>query len=634
MASRGASYIDVPSNRDTDAQQGKNYGDSSGRLWTMYLTEAEKEDENITENWKVEADRILMFTGLFSATVAAFIIESYKNLSPNSGDTTNALLTQISQQLVNISDGTLLTSVAAQSSQPFKPTASAVRVNVLWFLSLVISLNCALSATLMQQWARRYQELTQRQSTPHIDERVRAFIYDGLRKFGALARVVTPITTLLHISVFLFLAGLVEFLVPIYTTVAYTTLGCIGLFALPYATLTVLPNIYLNCPYGTPMSEITWRLSRVFVLGIFLTIRGIEGLFHRYLLTLWHRTHRQVAGPLGPIRWRETLDNQVMMGRRWLSDGLRKSVELSATGAPPTVDAYALEWTLTALHRNEEIEDFVASIPGFFDSRAVPDPTSAILPLMSGKPKHDSDPILGSRVYDLLNTCVPGTSPLQEELRRNRLRICLKTLWYFAREYNLSRNATPLPSYVRTTFANPEMTRRIQSEEDPAARLMGCSFSALVVKKLTQDIGSRTIRNSPLEVEAELLCLAAILGKTSAEVATLLSQPGAIGLANIVSLTSSETYTLVEERVPSEVLDIFLKTLDILFAGDLWGSPGAELPPDLVAVFDERSPLGQRLRAPDLRVDRLREILEGLSAARDEPEVTTLAMPEPEPGLG
>ncbi|KAI9447627.1 hypothetical protein H4582DRAFT_1802132, partial [Lactarius indigo] len=110
---------------------GENYGDSSGGLWTMYLTEAEKQDEKVYQGLKGDADGILVFTGLFSATVAAFIVESYKKLSPDSSDTTNALLTRISQQLVNISSGTPLASVAAQNSQPFEPTASAIRVNVL-----------------------------------------------------------------------------------------------------------------------------------------------------------------------------------------------------------------------------------------------------------------------------------------------------------------------------------------------------------------------------------------------------------------------------------------------------------------------------------------------------------------------
>jgi hypothetical protein len=42
---------------------GENYGDSSGRLWMMYLTEAEKEDKEITESWKGDTDGILVFVG-------------------------------------------------------------------------------------------------------------------------------------------------------------------------------------------------------------------------------------------------------------------------------------------------------------------------------------------------------------------------------------------------------------------------------------------------------------------------------------------------------------------------------------------------------------------------------------------
>ncbi|KAH9016055.1 hypothetical protein EDB84DRAFT_1239316, partial [Lactarius hengduanensis] len=211
-------------------------------LWSMYLTEAEKQDAEVLESWKGDTNGILVFTGLFSATVAAFIIESYKKLSPDSGDTTNALLVQILQHFVDSPHGKPLANIPAQSGQSFKPTASAVRVNVFWFLSLILSLSCALFATLMQQWARRYQELAQRRGVFHRRGRMRAYIFDGIHRFG-MARAVATMPTLLHISVFLFFAGLVEFLFPIYTTVAYATLGCIMVFALAYAILTVLPTI-------------------------------------------------------------------------------------------------------------------------------------------------------------------------------------------------------------------------------------------------------------------------------------------------------------------------------------------------------------------------------------------------------
>ncbi len=42
-------------------ETGDNYGDSSGKLWSMYLTEAEKEDKEITDAWKGEADSTLVF---------------------------------------------------------------------------------------------------------------------------------------------------------------------------------------------------------------------------------------------------------------------------------------------------------------------------------------------------------------------------------------------------------------------------------------------------------------------------------------------------------------------------------------------------------------------------------------------
>ncbi|KAN0137385.1 hypothetical protein V8E53_004830, partial [Lactarius tabidus] len=275
----------------------------------MYLTEAEKQDKDVIENWKGDTDGILVFTGLFSATVAAFIIESYQSLSPNPSDTTNALLVQITQQLFNISTGASLTVIATQSNQPFKPTASTVRVNVLWFASLVLSLTCALSATLMQQWARRYKELAQHHGAPHRRGRIRAYIFDGIRKFG-MARAVATMPLLLHISVFLFFAGLVEFLFPTDTTVSYSTFGLVMAFALAYGILTVSPNLYLNCPYATPLSGVTWRLSQFFVIVGLKAAIGIEALFHNPIFKLWSRLNRHVA-ELGVERWMKALQDKV-----------------------------------------------------------------------------------------------------------------------------------------------------------------------------------------------------------------------------------------------------------------------------------------------------------------------------------
>ncbi|KAN0137306.1 hypothetical protein V8E53_004751 [Lactarius tabidus] len=533
---------------NSEVQQDENLGDPSDGLWSLYLTEAEKQDKVVIESWKGDTEGIIVFTGLFSATVATFIIESLQNLSPDSGDTTNALLAQITQQLVNISSGAPLTSVVAQSGQSFKPTASAIRVNVLWFLSLILSLNCALSATLMQQWARRYQELAQRPGAFHRRGRMRAYIFDGISRFG-MARAVSTMPTLLHLSVFLFLTGLVEFLFPIHPIVAYATLGCIMAFALPYVVLTVLPNIYLNCPYGTPLSSMTWRISQFSAIVFLQTILGIRKSFSKS----WSFAMRQAPESPGLQKWRESLENQVKMRRQWFSQGIRRSVELSVYKADSTVVTNALVWTLAALDEDKEIEDFAARIPGFFNSRVVPDATSAALSLMSHQPA--IDPVFGSRLCDLLKTCTPEASVLDEKMRKNRLRVSLNCLWHFGRAYN--QVIQPLPAYFPNSLI-PEITRRVQTEEDSGVRMLGRCFESLMVNKLAADIDSR---NSPI-TDAELACLPAILGIKSRDV---VNQPGAVALANLIMfMFEGEDTSILLNKIPLDLLDVVQQTLGVL----------------------------------------------------------------------
>ena len=526
-----------------------------------------------------------MKTGLFSATVATFIIESYKNLSPNSGDKTVTLLGQISQQLAGVPLESLPQNLTNAS---FKPINSAIRVNILWFLSLVLSLTSALSATLLQQWARRYLELTQHRGAPHKRARIRAYVFDGV-KGTSMYRAVEAMPLLLHISVFLFLAGLVDFLFPINDTVAFYILGCISAFIFAYGILTVLPNLILNSPYRTPLSGLAWRVSQVSALAILLTIRQIEGTFHEMLSSVWHRTNRGLAGLQGPqpARWRKKLESQIHTRRKRLANGMRRSVMLCATGAPWKVDAKALHWTLTVLGGDNEIEDFVARIPGFFESSTVPDATPAILDLMDS-PSDRTDPILGSRIHDLLKTCEFGTSPLLDDARRNRLRVCLKSLWYCGRGYNQSSYSAPLSSYVRRVFAVPQMILQIRSEEDVSVRLIGHCFESLLAKKVTQDVISYPKRYSRagrgiFVTQAELMCLSTLFDATSKDVIDWLGQRGAISLANIVSLVTSEAELLIPDNIPSEALDILQRTLEILVTEPFHLS--ADLSSDLAVKF-------------------------------------------------
>ena len=498
-------------------------------------------------------------TGLFSSIVATFIALSLPQLSPDPNIQAIALLTQ----LVNISSG----SPVVVQSTPFKAPASIVRVNIMWFLSLILSLSCALLATLMQQWARRYLGYAQHRGTPLKQVHIRAYMLDGVEKFS-LSRAVETMPVLLHSSVFLFFAGLIEFLFTINKVVAFSALGCVAVFAFIYAILTLAPNWRLNCPYRTPLSGFTFRLFQLSGSSLFSVAATMEGIFHGLLLEIWRRFHSDVRGSLnnGPIKWREMLKRKVDRHYKRFRHGLRWSVKQAAMDAPSMIDASALhDAMLIALDGDKEFEDFVANMPGLFDSHDTPDVTWTMLSLLS---KHSaSDPILGSRLHEFLKTCVPGSSFLSEEQRKNRLRVCLTSLWYCARAYNLPENSrVPLSPYVRAIFASPEVISRIQTEEDPVIRLLGRCFWSLVVKKLTNDI---TLIGTP-PTTAELAYLSFILGATGQRVWGWLDHKGPIDLATVTFLVSGELETLIDDgtsRVPADVMDIFQQTLGILAEG-------------------------------------------------------------------
>jgi hypothetical protein len=76
---------------------------------------------------------------------------------------------------------------------------------------------------------------------------------------------------------------------------------------------------------------------------------------------------------------------------------------------------------------------------------------------------------------------------------RSVLRVWMKNLWDFTRQYNEPGNSVPLPSYVCIAFTNPEMTRRIREQRDLAVRVIGRCVEALVVNKLAADIKSRNV---------------------------------------------------------------------------------------------------------------------------------------------
>ena len=359
------------------------------------------------------ADYIAYQTGLFSATVASFIIESYKQLQPDSGNTTVLLLAQISQQLAALSNGTSISIPSTLPSQTFRPSASAVRVNTLWFLSLTLSLTCALLATLMQQWVRRYLQVSQRWYAPYKRARIRTFFAEGVERFG-LPGAVEALPALLHASVFLFFAGLIDFLLNINDKVAISLLSAVAIGASAYFLCTALPLIYPNSPYQTPLTTLLWVLQQgTLLIGLELTRRVVKFIFEHTGLVAWKLYGRLIL----------LMEDH----SKRLAQGFPRSREAIALAQPTEMDARALGWTLDALDEDHELEQLVAAIPGYYRSSTVRPPVVALEHLTH----HDGlDTPLEARILDLL--CPRGTAPDEpptSTLEQHRRVVCLEAIY-------------------------------------------------------------------------------------------------------------------------------------------------------------------------------------------------------------
>ncbi|TFK63819.1 hypothetical protein BDN72DRAFT_802919, partial [Pluteus cervinus] len=117
--------------------------------WEKCYRYVKEYDEDMCKAWKDEIDKLLIFAGLFSAAVTAFVVESYQWLDDSGDETVNLL-----SQLISIQLNGTITPVAAKS---FTPSPSAIRINICWFLSLVLSLTSVLIGVLCLQWLREYE---------------------------------------------------------------------------------------------------------------------------------------------------------------------------------------------------------------------------------------------------------------------------------------------------------------------------------------------------------------------------------------------------------------------------------------------------------------------------------------------
>jgi hypothetical protein len=435
-------------------------------------------------------------------------------LSSDSGDETNYLLGQISQQLSALSpNGTYIPPTPYPPYSPSPPSLSAIMVNSLWVLSLLISLASALVATLMQQWARRYIQLPQIPSVPTERARVRSYLFLGTQIYH-MSRAVEAAPALLHLSVFLFFAGLVLFFFMIYTAVAIVVSICVGLIGFVYIILTILPCLDHRCPYRTPMSSFWWYCWHT-SLGFFaLCARWLLKQLHGILIPL---NSGEITSSVQSIlsNWWQRLDDSVKKHGNRLKAGFRGTIIQRAIDASEDVDPKALTWLLNepALADKSKIQEFVESIPG-----------DTIVQLISA-PIH-SGKIFSQHLQTLFRSCTPGSIGLDEKKRRDRLVVCLNAVHHIARAYSGGPFEQTLLEDVRIKFANIGLMRSLWADEDPAIRVTSRSICALL---------TRPILHKSLLRDSELAWLQEVLGESSNRIYNSLESPQTVNNMNIDS---------------------------------------------------------------------------------------------------
>jgi hypothetical protein len=143
--------------------------------WQAAYAELKRQDERMFHEYKEDIDTVLIFVctrvigvrsillnstqaGLFSAVVSSLLSQSYPLLQQDNTQVSAETLVTISQQLAALLSNATSGQEAPSPLPPaaFVPVSYAIRVNVLWFLSLVFSLAAALFGIVIKGWMQEY----------------------------------------------------------------------------------------------------------------------------------------------------------------------------------------------------------------------------------------------------------------------------------------------------------------------------------------------------------------------------------------------------------------------------------------------------------------------------------------------
>ncbi|KAI0737579.1 hypothetical protein C8Q80DRAFT_1276333 [Daedaleopsis nitida] len=292
--------------------------------WKSCATAVERHYEERLKRWNAELDMLLVFAGLFSTALTAFIVQSYPLLQPDNTDTVVLALTYLSNQIDSFS----ISSTFVNSTQglPFAPAADAsftvprhaVWINALWFSSLVCTLSASAIAVLVKQWLHQYSQSLSGMS-PEV-ARLRQYRYDSMLKWR-VPEIMAALPMLLQAALALFLTGLLILLWTLHPSVAIAATIPIGVLIVFISATTLLPIFYSDCCYQSPQALSVLLGAQYLARVSSKVLKIVERLAHQSALA--HQAalaHRSALAPQAArAHASTTLAQQSALEKSWTS---------------------------------------------------------------------------------------------------------------------------------------------------------------------------------------------------------------------------------------------------------------------------------------------------------------------------
>ncbi|KAI5830316.1 hypothetical protein K523DRAFT_240085, partial [Schizophyllum commune Tattone D] len=213
----------------------------------------DKHDNSTCTLQREEIDTLLVFAGLFSAVLTAFIIDSYKWLMVQTDD----IMADYLRQMVALMSHVDVSSVSTTNRSAGLPEHVMARINGFWFSSLALSPTSALVGIVSKQWLREYLRDTGHSYKTNLA--VRQVKYEGL-SYWNVNIIVSAIPLLLQTALFLFLLGILDLLWNVQTTVAKVVTGLCSSTMLFFLLTTVLPGVQFLCHHRRMRLHVIYQL--------------------------------------------------------------------------------------------------------------------------------------------------------------------------------------------------------------------------------------------------------------------------------------------------------------------------------------------------------------------------------------